>query len=156
MHDSNFRLPVVFYFAVDIKGQGKGETSFSEISGLDIEKDIEEISEGGVNNFKHRLPGRTKYSNLVLKRGLAYESGGLFEWVQKILTQDDLEVPMKLQDISIHLLHPSGGKNDRLVTWEIKKAYPVKWSVSGFNSTENAIVIESLEFAFQSVEVIYK
>jgi phage tail-like protein len=152
MASSEKILPVVFFFAVDIDGAGD-ETSFSEVSGLDIEKEIEEISEGGVNNYKHRLPGRTKYSNLVLKRGMVLSGSSLFKWCDSVL-HGDLEKAVELRDIYVHLLDPSGGAGDVLATWAIINAYPVKWSVSGFNSTESAWVIENLEFSYQNIMVV--
>ena len=147
------KFPVTFFFAVDIKG-ASDETSFSEVSGLDIEREIEEISEGGVNSHKHRLPKMTKFSNLVLKRGLAPKGGSLFSWCKKSL-ESNLDSSVTLHDIQVHLLDPSGGKNDKLITWALTNAYPVKWSVSGFNSTESSYVIESLEFSFQDIKVSY-
>ena len=43
---------------------------------------------------------------------------------------------------------------DPLLTWSFVGAYPVKWSVSDFNSMENKISIESLEFAYQYYTLI--
>ena len=40
------------------------------MSGLSVEYDVEEFKEGGENRFTHKLPVRTKYADLVLKRGM--------------------------------------------------------------------------------------
>ena len=47
--------------------------AFSECSGLSAEYEILEYQEGGENRFVHRLRGRVKYPNLVLKRGVTHE-----------------------------------------------------------------------------------
>jgi phage tail-like protein len=36
--------------------------------------------------------------------------------------------------------------------WSIGNAYPIKWNVSGFNSMKNEIAIESMEFAYNTLE----
>ena len=48
-----------------------------------IKEDIEEIKEGGENDFVFKFPKMTKYGNLILKRGLTY-STGLYDWFSKI------------------------------------------------------------------------
>ena len=45
---------------------------------LQVETEVFEWEEGGQNGYKLRLPGRLKYSNLVLKRGLALLD--LWDW----------------------------------------------------------------------------
>jgi len=56
--------------------------NFNRVSGLSVNLEPEEIAEGGENRFKHKLPIRTKYANLVLKRGLLIDSG-VIEWCRK-------------------------------------------------------------------------
>ena len=51
---------------------------FSECSGLDLELEVEEYAEGGENRFVHKLPGRRKQSDLVLKRGLSGMIASIF------------------------------------------------------------------------------
>ncbi len=51
--------PVGFYFRVVFthpSGSFSSETSFKEVSGLTVDTSPEEIEEGGVLNYKHRLP----------------------------------------------------------------------------------------------------
>ena len=61
--------PVGFHFRVDfgIAPQGDLDGRFQEVSGLASELGSEEVVEGGENRFSHRLPGRAKFGNLVLK-----------------------------------------------------------------------------------------
>ena len=44
--------------------------SFTECSEIAAETEFEEIREGGVNDRVHRLPIRTLYRNLTLRRGV--------------------------------------------------------------------------------------
>jgi phage tail-like protein len=52
-------------------------------------------------------------------------------------------------DILISLMNESG---DTVATWNVVNAYPVKWSISDLNARENAVVIESIEMAYQYFE----
>src|SRR5262245_15540380 len=75
--------PVAFHFRVEFNAPGivGADARFQEVSGLNTELEVVTIEEGGENRFAHRLPGRAKYSNLVLKRGLVAESR-LLTWFQ--------------------------------------------------------------------------
>ena len=73
--------PVAFYFRLSFKGAASGsDASFKEVSGITMEMGTEEITEGGNNNFKHRVPTSVKFSNLVLKRGLVPKDSAVIQW----------------------------------------------------------------------------
>src|SRR4030043_438250 len=55
------------------------EAAFTECFGLEMATDVFEYQEGGANEFVHKFPGRTKVSNVTLKRGFA-TSNELYEW----------------------------------------------------------------------------
>jgi phage tail-like protein len=142
---SNYYPPVSFNFEVKIAGiSSANDSSFSEASGLESEREVVEIVEGGENRFSHRLPGRGKFGNLVLKRGVMVSSSALFDWCKEIL-EADLGKALKPKDIDVSLLDPDGSP---LMTWNLTKAWPVKWNVAGFNAQESKIAVEKLEFAF--------
>lgn len=145
---ANYYPPVGFYFSVKFSGVGSSnDSSFAEASGLDAERGVVEIAEGGENRFSHRVPGRAKYANLVLKRGLMASSSDLFDWC-KTAFEGDLGQPLEPKEIDVSLLDPEG---DPLLTWNFTRAWPVKWSVAGFNAKENAVALETLEFAYAYV-----
>jgi phage tail-like protein len=78
-------LPVAFYFSVFIGGI---ELPFKEVSGLSTEMETENIGEGGVNDFEHKLPKQIKQRNLVLKRALAPVSSNDVKWIKQWLECD--------------------------------------------------------------------
>lgn len=140
--------PPAFYFNVEVKNK---DTPFQEVSGLDVELETTDITEGGLNEFKHRVPVRTKYNNLVLKRGLAEKGAPIIEWATKtILTPGNLNEAIELNDIKVTL---NNEKGDPLMTWNFVNAYPVKWSVANLNAQENAIAIETIEFSYQRYSI---
>jgi phage tail-like protein len=143
--------PVSFYFKLSFTGlMGLFETSFKEISGISMEMGVEEIAEGGVNGYKHRVPTTAKFSNLVLKRGLIPMGSELDLWCSSIIN-GGLEEFIETKIITVFLLDASGLP---VRSWVFHNAWPVKWSISDFNSMNNEIVIETLEFTYNNFQSI--
>ena len=142
--------PVSFYFQLSFSGSsGKADTSFKEVSGISMEMGIEEITEGGINGYKHRVPTTVKYSNLVLKRGFVPKNSDVARWCQETL-EGGLEETIETKNIIVSLLD----ENDSpLKSWSFVNAWPVKWAISDFNSMNNEIAIETLEFAYSYFQI---
>lgn len=139
-----YEIPRVYHFKVeflDIKGVVENDVRFQDVSGLTAELGIEEVIEGGENRFAHRLPSRAKYSNLVLKRGMLIDSG-LIQWFKNAIENFQF-MPTT---ILVKLLDQD---HEPMVTWSVEKAWPVKWMISDLKATENAIVVETIELAYQ-------
>ncbi len=125
---------------------------FTEVSGLQIETTVFEYEEGGHNDFTHRLPGRTKVSNLTLKRGMTISEGAgkdFLAWCMKVM-----HGTIERQNISV-IMYDTTGKDDpkAVVRWNFDGAYPVKWVGPQFQSTGNAVAIETLELAHRGMKV---
>lgn len=159
--DPNQYIPLAFQFSVLIDGE---TLSFSEVGGLQSELMVEELKVGGRNDRVYKLPSRVKNSNLVLKRAFntnikpnkkVERNKSLYiKWINKNLYEDgNLNVPIELKDIVVKLLNPKGKE---LMSWNVKGAYPVKWSISNLNAKENNVAIETIEFAYQSVRLDVK
>jgi phage tail-like protein len=138
-----FTPPVGFHFRVEVLGLTPvaDDLRFVEVGGLALEVATEEVPEGGENRFVQRYPGRAKYGDLVLKRGLLKDSE-VWSWAR--LCIEDLDVSPK--DVNVTLLNP---EHEPLMTWHLVGAYPVKWSVSDLSATANAFVVETLTLAYR-------
>jgi phage tail-like protein len=133
--------PVGFHFRVEFVGIGNGnDVRFQSVGGLSVEYDVETFREGGENRFEHKLPVRSKYPDLALKRGLLLDSE-VINWVKAALFQRTF-LPVQ---INVSLLNEA---HQPLRTWLIFGAWPKKWSVTDFNANENTVVIESLELCY--------
>jgi phage tail-like protein len=135
--------PTGFHFRVEFKfsdQRAKSEINFQEVAGLNKEMTTEEFTEGGENRFVYRFPKGTKYSNLVLKRGMKPDSK-VIDWVRNAIDNFDFQ-PV---DITVTLLNPD---HNPLVAWEFVKCWPLKWATSDLKAQENAIVIETLELNY--------
>jgi len=145
--------PLAFHFAVHFNfGQGeddKNEQHFQSVSGLSVDLETEEIAEGGENRFKHKIPVRTKYPNLVLKRGMLVNSK-VIDWCKEGIFNANY-APV---DLTVHLLSiPEENDQENPVTktlrsWNIVHAYPIKWSVADFNAEESKVLIETIELTY--------
>mmetsp|Transcript_29731 Transcript_29731/g.39537 ORF Transcript_29731/g.39537 Transcript_29731/m.39537 type:complete len:180 (+) Transcript_29731:3823-4362(+) len=122
------------------------DTMFQSVSGLSVDIETEEYAEGGENSFKHTLPVRTKYPNLVLTRGLA-PSSAVTRWIHDA-TENFQFSPA---DLTIILMGPAGIP---VHAWQVRHAIPIKWSVGAFNAEESKIVIESLELKYNTFRVL--
>lgn len=146
---NNLYPPVAFYFKLSFSGiSSRKDASFKEASGITMEMDTEEITEGGNNNFKHRVPTSVKFSNLVLKRGMVPKNSKLAKWCMNTF-DGGLSDYIKTKTIILSLLNENG---QPLKTWNFVNAWPVKWSASDLNSMNNEILIETLEFAYSYFE----
>ncbi|MCB0468915.1 MAG: phage tail protein [Aequorivita sp.] len=134
--------PVSFHFKVEFNGISSQEkdVQFQSVSGLSIDIETEEFAEGGENRFKHKLPVRSKFPNLILKRGMVTDSE-LIKWCRNAIESFQFE-PV---DLNVKLLNE---KHEPLVTWNVVNVYPVKWSVDDFNAEESKITIETIELAY--------
>jgi phage tail-like protein len=135
--------PVGFHFRVEVQGlpPNDSDVRFTEVSGLSVEMGTEEIAEGGENRFLQKYPTRSKYPELVLKRGLLRDSE-VWKWVRQCI--EDFRIEPRTVVISL-----LDREHEPLMSWNVVGAYPVRWAVSDLNASNNAVVIESLQLAYQ-------
>ena len=140
---ASYYPPVGFHFRVDIDGitTGDKEVSFQEVSGINASVGEMTFNEGGENRFVHRLPDRVSYEKLVLKRGMLTGSK-MIAWFKDAVESFSFDP----KTVTVTLLN---SEHDPLEAWSFIQAYPVKWSISGFNAQNNEIVIETVELSFQ-------
>ena len=133
--------PVGFHFRVEFVNIGNdNDIRFQSVAGLNVEYDVESFKEGGENRFEHKLPVRTKYPDLALKRGMLTDSQ-VIKWCLDAF-QNRVFQPA---EVNVTLLNE---KHQPLKTWQIHRAWPKKWSVSDFNAQENSVVVETLELSY--------
>lgn len=147
---ADFDLPVAFHFSVSFTGSGPAisDAAFQEVSGLETTIDLEPLVEGGENRFVHQLPKPSKRNNIVLKRGLTEKSSDLVKWCKDTMERD-LAKKIEPKNLVISLLDEEG---DPVATWSVGNAYPVKWSVGGFDAMKNELAVETIELAASTLK----
>jgi len=131
--------PLGFHFKVEFS-DFPGEYQFQSVSGLNVNVDTEDIAEGGENRFKHTVPIRTRYPNLVLKRGLVVDSD-LIKWCRDAVEN----FSFRPTNLVVKLLNE---KHEPLLSWNVVHAWPVKLSMADFNAEQNSIAIETIELSY--------
>ncbi len=139
-----FTPPVGFHFRVEVLGlpPSDDDLRFTEVGGLAVEFATEEVPEGGENRYVQKYPGRSKYADLTLKRGLLQRSE-IWKWIERCT--GGLQIEPK--DVNVTLLNE---RHEPLMTWRLVKAWPVKWSVSDLSASNNAFLVESMQLSYQT------
>ncbi len=137
-----YRPSVGFHFNVNFESfPSDQDISFQEVSGLTVDLQTEDFVEGGENRFTHKLPIRTNYSDVTLKRGLMTGSA-LIQWVKRAIENFDFHPT----NLTLTLLNE---QHTPLTAWHLVHAYPIQWSVSDFNAEASSVVVETLKLNYQ-------
>jgi phage tail-like protein len=124
---------------------------FQEVSGLEVEMDVQELREGGRNDGVIRRVGRGKYVNLVLKRGMFFAEGGrvdpaLWRWLQGILAGVR---PVPRYDGTVQLLGADG--ETVLASWTFTRGLPAKVTGPQLNARTGEVAVEELHIAHEGL-----
>lgn len=130
-----------FRFRIEIGGVTVAQVS--EVTGLQLETETEAYEEGGVNDFVHQLPKKTKYQRIILKRGIT-DLDDLWKWYQDVV--DGIFVR---KNGSIILLDSTGEDKWR---WNFSQAYPVKWTGTELKADSNTVAFESVELVHHGLK----
>lgn len=130
-----------FNFLVEIDGITRA--AFHQVSGFDSTIDVIEHREGGENTTMRKLPGQTKYSNIVLKWGIT-DDLELYAWHRQAIDGN-----VERRNGSIVGLDRQGNE---IVRWNFFNAWPTKYDGPDYSAEGNDIAIESLELAHEKVE----
>jgi len=129
------------------------EAAFTECTGLDMGHEPFLYEEGGENSFVHKFPARTKYSNIVLKRGVLL-SNEIFAWYREMENAMRQGLPFAqgcFRTVTIRLY--TSQEQGTMMIWNLDKAFPVKWTGPTFNTDEAAVAVETLEFAHHGINM---
>lgn len=121
-----------FRFQVEIEGMKAG---FSECSGLGLETEIFEYSEGGVNSYVHQFPTRVKLQPVVLRRGVVDTL--LWDWYARTRPG-----AVELKSGSIVLLDED---EKYWLTWRFERAYPRRVQGPELKASQAQVAVETLE-----------
>jgi phage tail-like protein len=130
-----------FNFLVVLEGLAQG--SFSDCSGLGSTTEVIENREGGDNTTVRKLPGKTSYSDITLKRGMT-TSTELWEWRQQIV-----EGTVVRKNGSIVVFDLSN--HTEVARWNFFNAWPTKFELPAFNAKGNEVAVETLVLAHEGL-----
>lgn len=135
--------PVVSsFFGVEFHGQIAG--SFRECTGIGSEHEVVEHKASGPKGDQviKKVPGRMKWNNITLKRGLT-DATDMWKW-RKLVEQGKIEEARKNGSIVMF-----NGKNEEVARFDFINAWPCKISGPSTNAANNEIAIEELEITHE-------
>ncbi len=132
-------------FEIVLEIDGITQAGFSECTGIVVETEFEERREGGLNDYTLRFPRGSKFSNIILKRGIT-DSDSLWKWHQDIVAGRIIR-----KKVSIVLLNPTEPVGQEKWRWNLAEAFPVKWSGPELKADGNTVAIETLELAYHGI-----
>jgi phage tail-like protein len=139
-----------YLFYVKIDGTVVGV--FTDCAGIGAKRDASDaFFEGGVNDYKHILPGRLEYDHITLKRGVTVNRV-LWDWFET--GKFDFNVPRR--SLTITQEAPGAGSSGGtgvVKTWSVLRAFPVSWKLADLNSGSSTMVIETLEIAHEGISL---
>jgi phage tail-like protein len=130
-----------FYLEID----GLVEGAFAECSGMKAEREIITVKEGGLNHYVHKLPGRTTYGEITLRKGVMF-SIELWDWFEDGIKDGKV----KKRDFTI--IQYSSYFNIPSRWYHVEDAYPVSWEASNLRTDSNQLAMESLTLTFETLE----
>jgi len=133
------------FFTIDFGGTVAG--AFRECTGLGSENEVVEYKASGDKGkyVMKKIPGRMKWNNITLKRGLT-TSNELYKWYLDIL-----QGKFRTQLVTVAMFDAKGG--DPLAEWVFLDAYPVKWSGPQFVADGKAVAVETLELTHAGLRI---
>jgi phage tail-like protein len=143
-----------YYFRVEIQGENISYP-FKSVAGLKSESAVVELEEGGFNGTTRKLIGRTKWPNIVLKRGFCGATSELYRLRQKICN----DLPSGATSTTPNRVTPNRfngtitqiGPNGVECKWTFANAWVCKWEGPDLDASKNEIAIESIEIAHEGL-----
>ncbi len=145
--EANAQIPgrqADFNFIVEIEGITAGK--FAEVGGLPAEIEVIEYQDGDAPLVRKR-PGRTKYSNITLKRGYS-TNNDLFQWTQQVANGDQ-----KRRSASLIV---QNGRGEEVERWNLFECFPAKWNGLSQIGEGATLAIDKIEIAVERVERVLR
>ena len=129
-----------FNFKIEI--EGVTVAGFRNVEGLDSETEVVEYQDGD-DIYLRKRPGRTKFSNIVLKRGyVATEE--LWEWRKKVM---DGVVERKSGSVIL-----CDDTNEPICRYNFFEAWPCKWKGFTLDGKGTDAMVEEMEICVERIE----
>lgn len=122
------------------------DIGFQKVSGLDSKTEIESRCQGGDNNSVYYLPIKTTYGNLILEKGRTTNLSILMN-INNIFNSIRV-VPINILITALNI------KGKTASAWLIENAFPVRWSVSDLDAKSNEVIVDTLEFTYNTLKSI--
>ena len=132
-----------FNFRVQLDGVEAG--AFTEVTGLDSVTEVIEYRTGDSKlSSSVKLPGLTKYPNIVLKRGITRDLS-LWQWRKSVVNG------VTERRNGVIILMDESRKD--VLRWTFRDGWPVKWEGPDLDASSSEVAIETIEIAHEGLEL---
>lgn len=133
------------WFGVEFQGSVVG--AFRECTGLGSENEVVEYKASGPKGefVIKKVPGRLKWNNITLKRGIT-DSMDMWQW-RKQVEQGQMSDARKNGTITMY-----NQQGNAIAKWNFTNAWPSKLSGPSANASNNEVAIEELEITHEGYE----
>ena len=125
---------------------------FSELSGLELTMEARAITEGGRNWGEIQRAGQTRFSPLVLKRGVT-DLNDLWSWFDSVTRGASygykLQGEIKVFGSSLDKSH----KPKTVMTWKLGGVMATRFKGPDLSSTASQVAIEELTLVYESISL---
>lgn len=134
------------HFEVDVSGKMTGY--FTEVSGLGSESEVVEhkiIAKGAKESIIRKIPGRLKWGDITLKRGITANMDA-YQW-RKQVEQGKIDAARANGTITMfdQTLAP-------IAQWEFTAAWPSKITGPSLSAESNAVGIEEMTLVHEGIK----
>lgn len=123
---------------------------FSEVSGLEMTMEPKAIAEGGRNWGELQRVGLTRFSPIVLKRGVT-DSTDLFSWFDAVTRGGAygyrLEGTIEVLGAEVD----SSGVANTILTWNLSGVLPTRFKGADLSATASQVAIEEITLMHESL-----
>lgn len=142
MADQEKNPLVSAWFGVEFQNQIVG--AFRECTGLGSENEVVEYKASGPkgNYVVRKVPGRLKWNNITLKRGIT-DAMDMWKW-RRLVEQGNIKDARK--NGAIVMFDQQGTE---IARWEFTNAWPCKITGPSANAANNEVAIEELEITVE-------
>jgi phage tail-like protein len=127
-------IALLFHVTLDSVDVGM----WTECTGLSATYEVQEYEEGGQNGFTHKLPGRLKFDNVKIKRGLDRDSEQVAKWFAAV---------SQSRDRSTASITAYNENLEAVAGWTLAEVVPVSWTGPSFSADGGKAAVEELELA---------
>jgi phage tail-like protein len=132
-----------FYFLVQL---GDDEARFQEVAGLDADTAPIEYRHGNSPIFYPiKMPGLGKVGNVVLRKGIFGKDATFWKWFSGIEMNT-----IARRTVVINLIDENC---EARMTWTLHNAWPTKITGTDLKSDGDEIAVESIELAYETMDV---
>jgi phage tail-like protein len=130
-----------------IEWDGMIQAGFKTCSGLDTSQDAGTYREGTDKGLEQRkLPGLITSANITMARGIT-DNAELWQWRHLVMQG---KVADARKNVSIVLMDDEGTEK---VRWNLRNAWPTKWTGPSFDATSSEVALETLEIAHEGLSM---